>query len=152
MKLRLRPAAAPSRTPPGVPAAAAPAAPAATTPAPDRGTPPAGEPRLRFGTPDPGDEIFQPRTDVMKPSAEPGGTPRLDLDAARRRAREITSEGSGRRGLVPVVPPPAERRNKLAEDIDKAAKPDCRNAYQGMGLLAAIPLIAGAITDSPCRW
>ena len=128
--------------------------PAASGAAPDptAARPPAGEPRLRFGTPDPGDELFQPRTDVMKPSAEPGGTPRLDLDAARRRAREITSEGSGKRGLVPVVPPPAERRNKLAEDIEKAAKPDCRNAYQGMGLLAAIPLIAGAITDSPCRW
>ena len=42
--------------------------------------------------------------------------------------------------------------NKLDEDIDKAAKPDCRNAYQDMELLAAIPLIAGAITDRPCSW
>ncbi len=124
-------------------------------PAPARGAPPAGEPapRLRFGGPDPGDELFQPRNDVVKPSAEPGGAPRLDLDAARRRAREIERDGPGKRGLLAVVPPPAvERKNKLAEDIDKAAKGDCRTAYQGMGILAAVPLIAGAITDSPCRW
>ena len=42
---------------------------------------------------------------------------------------------------------------KLAEDIEKSAKPDCRNAHSGMGLLAVVPLAADALKkDGGCKW
>jgi hypothetical protein len=31
-------------------------------------------------------------------------------------------------------------------------KPDCRNAYAGMGLLAVPALVASTIGDGGCRW
>jgi hypothetical protein len=109
-------------------------------------------PRLRFGAPDPGDEIFKPRGDPA-PAADPGGAPRLDLEATRQRAREIVSEGSAYRGFVPAIPPPpVERKSKLAEAIDKAQKPDCRDAYAAMGLLAVPALVVSAVGNGGCRW
>jgi hypothetical protein len=46
-----------------------------------------------------------------------------------------------------------ERRDKLAEDIAKAAKPDCRTAYAGMGLLAVVPLVASSVSSNGgCNW
>ncbi len=91
--------------------------------------------------------MFKPRTDVP---AEPGAAPRIDLEGAKKRA--IAREGAGSRGLIPVVPPPPERASKEARALEKAIKPDCRDAYAGMGLLAAVPLVASAIGDSGCRW
>ncbi len=135
------------------PAASPGRAPAA--PAPARTETPPGEspPRLRFGAPDPADEIFKPRSDVAPAAAEPGGAPRLDLDATRQRAREIASEGAGYRGIVPAIPPPPpDRKSKLAEAIEKAQKPDCRDAYAGMGLLAVPALVASAVGNGGCRW
>jgi hypothetical protein len=135
------------------PTAAPGKAPAATAPARTETQPGESPPRLRFGAPDAGDEIFKPRGDVTPPAAEPGGPPRLDLDATRQRAREITSEGAGYRGLVPVIPPPPpERKSKLAQAIEKAEKPDCRDAYAGMGLLAVVPLVASTVGNGGCRW
>jgi hypothetical protein len=113
-------------------------------------TPPS---RLRFGSPEVEDEVFKPRGAVVTPSPNPGGAPRIDLEAARRRAREITSESSGSRGIVSLVPPPpAERKSKLAEDMEKAAKPDCRTAYAGLGLLAIPALVGSAIGNGGCNW
>jgi hypothetical protein len=89
----------------------------------------------------------------MAPASQPGSAPRINLDAVRQRAREIATEGSGSRGLLPLqIPVPAERKSKLAEGIEKAIKPDCRNAYAGAGLLAIPALVAGAIADIGCRW
>jgi hypothetical protein len=120
--------------------------------APTRPEAPGAEaPRLRFGAPDAGDEIFKPRANV-----EQNTTPRLDLEATRQRAREIASDGSAYRGIAPVIPAPApiDRKSKLAEAIDKAQKPDCRTAYADMGLLAVVPLVASTIADGNggCRW
>ena len=110
-------------------------------------------PRLRFGAPEPDEDMFKPRGDVVTPSTEPGTAPRLDLDEAKKRAaRAVVREGSGSRGLLPIVPPPPERESKEARALEKAAKPDCRNAYANMGLLAAVPLVASAIGDGGCRW
>jgi len=37
--------------------------------------------------------------------------------------------------------------------MEKAAKPDCRTAYAGMGLLAVPALVAAAVSDDAgCRW
>ena len=97
--------------------------------------------------------MFKPRGDAVTPSTEPGTAPRLDLDEAKKRAaRAVVREGSGSRGLLPIVPPPPERESKEARALEKAAKPDCRNAYANMGLLAAVPLVASAIGDGGCRW
>lgn len=54
--------------------------------------------------------------------------------------------------LLNLVPPPPERKSTLAEGIEKAAKPDCRKAYGGMGALAIIPLAADALREGGCRW
>jgi hypothetical protein len=134
------PAAAPGRT--------------LSAPAPPRTDGPSGAtpPRLRFGAPDPGEEIFKPRDDAARPTAEPGSAPRLDLDATRQRAREVASEGAGYRGIVPALPPPPDRKSKLADAIDKAQKPDCRDAYAAMGLLAVPALVASAVANGGCRW
>lgn len=50
-----------------------------------------------------------------------------------------------------LLPHPPERKGKLEEGIEKAAKKDCREAYSGLGLLAVIPLAANAVTDK-CKW
>src|SRR6202035_2467541 len=106
---------------------------------------------LRLGTPDADDEIFKPRRDIGTPPSE---TPRIDLDAARKKAaREIVSEGSASRGFFTIPsPPPRERKTKEAMAMEKAIKPDCRTAYASMGLLAVPALVASAITDEGCRW
>jgi hypothetical protein len=112
------------------------------------------QPRLRLGAPDAGDEIFKPRSDTVAPSAEPGGAQRIDLEAGRQRAREIASERPGYRGVVPLAipPPPEDKKTKLSEAIEKALKPDCRDAYASMGLLAVPALVASAVGNGGCRW
>lgn len=142
---RLERSAPPATVPSSAPAA----------PAPARVDAPSGEapPRLRFGAPDPGNETFKPGRDAVVPSSEPRGVPRIDLEATRQRAREIASEASAYRGVVPLaVPPPPDRKSKLAESIEKALKPDCRDAYAGMGLLAVPALIASVGGNGGCRW
>jgi hypothetical protein len=129
------------------PAAAAPAGGAATAP--------------RLTAPDPGEEIFRPRRDLATPGGvsgatpEPDGTPHLDLEATRRRAREIASEGPGSPGMLNLVPPPPPEEKKkydLAKAIAKAAKPDCREAYAGLGLLAIAPLLVSTLGNGGCNW
>jgi hypothetical protein len=143
------------REAPTAPAPAAPATPAAA-PVPsgsETGAPADTMPRPRVGAPDGRDDIFRPRPEATTPATPPGPAPRINLDAVRQRAREIATEGSGSRGLFPLqIPVPAERKSKLAEGIEKAIKPDCRNAYADMGLLALPALVAGAVADVGCRW
>jgi hypothetical protein len=126
------------------PAPAAAAAPNAVPgPSPDAGAPP----RPAFGNPDAGAALGH---DVATPPSAPASAPRLNLDLARPRGGEISRQGS--RGMLNVLPHPPERDSKLAEDIQKSARPDCRTAYSGMGLLAAAPLAADAIKKDGCRW
>ena len=111
-----------------------------------------GQAPQRPSAPAADESIFAPRRDVGAPPAE---APRIDLDAARKKAaREIVSEGAGSRGVFTVpAPPPVERKSKEASALEKAIKPDCRTAYANMGLLAAPVLIASAIAaDGSCRW
>jgi hypothetical protein len=51
-----------------------------------------------------------------------------------------------------VVPPPPDKKSKLAEGMEKAVKPDCRTAYADLGLLAVPPLVVSSIGNGPCRW
>ena len=75
--------------------------------------------------------------------------------------REIAAEGRGSRGALPLLPPPPDdserdalrnRKPTLSEMMEKAIKPDCRNAYAGLGLLAIPPLIASSIGNGGCNW
>jgi len=148
------PRAAPSVDREAVPAPASPgSAPGETVP---RAAPPAGSPaaesppRLRFGTPQPDEDMFKRRREIVVPSAEPGLAPRIDRDALRARVREIAREGTGQRALVELELPQPVRLPK--NPFDKAAKPDCRTAYAGLGLLAIPALLASAIADTGCRW
>ena len=67
----------------------------------------------------------------------------------------MANEGSGSRGILPlqIAVPFEVKKSKLEKDLEKSIRPDCTEAYQGMGLLAAPTLIAGALSnDSGCRW
>lgn len=78
----------------------------------------------------------------------------FEMQAARGTARAwVKGEGKGRGGAdgqgTPFRPTLEER---LGQGIERARRPDCRNAYAGMGLLAAIPLAASAVTGKGCKW
>jgi hypothetical protein len=88
--------------------------------------------------------------DAGAPPSPAASAPSLNLTLPRARGSELSSRTTP--GLLPLLPRPPERPSKLANDIDKAGKADCRTAYTGMGLLAAVPLAANAATGSGCRW
>src|SRR5207244_3948151 len=79
--------------------------------------------------------------------------PALDLEAMRQRAGQIAREGSGRRAILPFpMPPVPEKKSKMETAIENARKPDCRTAYQSLGLAAIVPLIANEFGEGNCRW
>lgn len=90
--------------------------------------------------------------DVATPASLPASAPRLNLELVRPRGGEL-SRGPAP-GLLRVLPrpPDAPAKTKLAEELEKAGKPDCRTAYSGMGLAGAVPLVRDALTGDGCRW
>ena len=97
--------------------------------------------------------IFDNRKPPATESPAPGSAPRIDMESARARARELAREGTGNRALLPFPMPPApERKTKEQLAIEKAWKPDCKDAYKGLGLLAVVPLLANEIGEGNCRW
>lgn len=94
-----------------------------------------------------------PRGDAPPSDYDPTAAPSLDAEALRRRAGEIARQGSGQRAVLAFpMPPIPERKTKLEEAIEKARKPDCRTAYQSLGLAAVIPLLANEFGEGSCRW
>ncbi len=153
------PAASPSLDPAVTVAAPAPraapaAAPATAKPAATAAEPAGAREPASAGGPSPRDSpIFDNRRPPAAEAPSPGGAPRIDLDAARARAREVAREGTGNRALLPFAMPPApERKTKEQLAIEKAWKPDCKDAYKGLGLLAVVPLLANEIGEGTCRW
>jgi hypothetical protein len=133
------------------------------TPAPSSSTPatttaPANEraPAATPGSPTPSksaDDVFGPRRDVS-PAAAPAPAKSLDLDAARRSAREGANERTGPKTLLPfpTAPKPIPKSD-MTKIFDKALKrPDCKDAYAEMGLAAVIPLVRDAIKQEGCKW
>ncbi len=127
----------PAQTPVGLP----------SMPAAPTGLPMAAMPS---GRPDAGPQVGH---DVATAPSAPASAPRLNLELARLRGGELSRQGGA--GVLPLLPRPPELPDKLARDIDKAAKADCRKAYQGLGLLAVVPLAVDAVRggkDSGCKW
>jgi hypothetical protein len=140
------PATAPPAPEPVTPKVEAPASPPPDAPAsreelvaprtPARPAPPVPSPPQRRANED---------YDPTKPS--------ISAEEMRRRASQIAREGTGQRALLAFpMPAPPERKSKTEEALEKARKPDCRTAYQGLGLLAAVPLIANEFGEGTCRW
>ncbi len=100
-------------------------------------------------------DLVKPRGDAIAPSittTAPGKTPGIDLDAVRRRAREIGGSGPRTVFPFPVVPQPVPK-TKVQEAFDKALKKkDCRDAYADLGLAAVVPLVLSAVREDGCRW
>ena len=122
---------------------------------------PAGAPTAATSTlqPKSTDDIFGPRRDAgSNPSGQVSDSmppaKSLDLDAARRSARESTGERSGPRTLFPFpTAPKAAVKSDVTKIFDKALKrTDCKDAYADMGLAAVIPLVRDAIKQDGCKW
>jgi hypothetical protein len=108
----------------------------------------------RRGVPDgaPSQRLFAPALPAIEPkqpAADEAPTRHFDFDRARDVARDF-NRGVAR--TVEFEPPPAERVTPLGRAIQKAAQPDCRDAYAALGLLGLIPLIADTVMDRGCRW
>jgi hypothetical protein len=112
------------------------------------GAPGAPLPAVGSAAPDAGTRVGQ---DVATPAAAASAPPRLNLQLARPRGAELSRYDT--RGALPVLPRPPERDEKLAREIEKAGKADCRKAYGGMGPLAVIPLAVDALRkEGGCKW
>ncbi len=136
---------------PSPPAARNTANTANTADAADTRSPPARTPNPLAtpgaGAPDAGARVGY---DVATPPSLPASAPRLNLDLVRPRGGAISAQGG--RGLLQMLPHPPEAKTKLAEDIEKAARADCRKAHGSLGLAAVVPLVADALSDKGCRW
>ena len=130
---------------------------AAPTPTPTR-TPSSAS----SGTPNADSDRQNPRGATSTPSTEAsasatapalGKAPGIDLDAVRRRAREINS-GAGSRTLFAFPgTPPQKPKSKEQQAFDKALKKnDCRDAYADMGLAAVLPLVLDSVREGGCKW
>lgn len=108
---------------------------------------PAVPPPPVIGAPDAGARLGQ---DVATPPSAAASAPPPKLNLSLPRGGEISGRES--RGMLQLMPHPPERKNKLQQGIEDAARKDCREAYADKGLLAAVPLALGAASDKGCRW
>ena len=90
------------------------------------------------------------------PRFESQAEPSLDTEALREQLRGDLRRQAPVVGVAarPHASPAAVRPRDaaLAAAIEKTARPDCRDAYAGAGLLAVVPLLKDAVTGSGCKW
>lgn len=131
---------------PGAPTAAtaATAAPAATPPGDAAVLP--GSARASAGSPDAGSRLGH---DVATPPSAAASAPRAPLNLSLPRGMAAARRGAG---LLELLPQPPERKTRLAQEVEDAAKKDCRKSYAGAGILAALPLLLDAARDKGCKW
>ncbi|MBB5018103.1 pyruvate/2-oxoglutarate dehydrogenase complex dihydrolipoamide acyltransferase (E2) component [Chitinivorax tropicus] len=76
----------------------------------------------------------------------------IDLEAAKRIAREAGQEGSKSAPPAYLAKPAPERETALGKGINQSERADCREAYAGLGLLAVPLLLKDAATGGGCKW
>ncbi len=144
------------KTPPSAERVQPPSAPAPTPPKAIERALPKDETSLRpspFRPAAPGADTPFPRGSDQPSSNYDPTASSVDLDAARRRAGQLAREGTGNRALLPFAMPPLPKpKSKLETAIENARKPDCKTAYQSLGLAAIVPLIANEFGEGNCRW
>ena len=141
------PAMAPSATPSTAPSPTAAAA--SPSPSPSQAPPALPAAATTPGAPDAGSRLG---SDVATPPAAAASVPpRLNLQLSRPRGGELSRGRSA--GALPVLPRPPEVDDKLGRDIARSAKPDCREAHRGAGIVGALALAADALkTEGGCKW
>lgn len=103
----------------------------------------------RPAPPAPGDSGPRVGADIAVPATAASAPKRLNLELGRLRGGELSRHGTA--GVLPALPRPPET-DKLAADIDKAGRADCRKAHAGAGILAVVPLAIDAVRGSGCKW
>jgi hypothetical protein len=127
--------------------------PSASPPSATSGTSAAAASSEPRGAPGGRDTAAASRDAGAPAAATAGEPPPLNLELPRSRYGQGPLSTQKPRGALSLMPPPPERKSKLAEDVEKAGKPDCRNAHANLGLLAVVPLAADALKkDSGCKW
>ena len=126
--------------------------PAVVAPAPTQVGTPVAKPSANANT---DGDLSKPRNDARAPGLESPGLPpppAIDLDAVRRRARELS--GGGPRTVFPFPTAPQPKpKSKVEQAFDKALKKnDCREAYADLGLAAVVPLVLDAVREGGCKW
>lgn len=147
--------AAPVATPALSGAAVAPAGtvPGREGPASPRPTPAA----MPQGLPTPGgaDAALRGVISIPAPPALPASAPPGRLNLELPRAGSIAPSPARSSGTVLRLEPPPlpDTRSKLARDIEKAGRTDCRTAHADKGLIGAAALAADALKkDGGCKW
>jgi hypothetical protein len=124
--------------------------------APGAAASPPGPTRLDFGPrrsvdPDLAALVGESVPEAPPAPSKPAG---LDVEATRTLARNLhrmpAATKPGRAIDLSVPKPDAE--SSLGRAIGKAAQPDCRVAYAGLGLLGLPFLLFDTVTDTGCRW
>jgi hypothetical protein len=108
---------------------------------------PAVPPPPLIGAPDAGARVGR---DVATAPSTPASAVPPKLNLSLPRGGEIAGRES--RGVLQLMPHPPEKKTKLQEGIENAARKDCRDAHADQGLVAAVPLVLGAARDKGCRW
>jgi len=83
---------------------------------------------------------------------ENSANPTIDLEAARRIAREADRSRERSLSELPPLERPQTESQRLGRAVAKAARPDCLTAHAGKGLFAVIFLIKDSIADTGCKW
>lgn len=82
----------------------------------------------------------------------------INLDAAKSMARSLAIEREQKTLVSPkdahlnLDLPKEEKETALAKNLRKAVRADCKQAYQGLGLLAVPILLKDTMLDSGCNW
>jgi hypothetical protein len=79
----------------------------------------------------------------------------VDFDAARKVAAAVGHEETLAARTHPNILKTEQltKQERLARAISSAEKPDCKDAYAGLGILAILPLAKNALSkDSHCKW
>lgn len=88
--------------------------------------------------------------DVATPPSAAASAPPVRLDLSLPRAGELAGRSS--RGVLQLMPLPPERKSKLGEGIENAARTDCREAHRDSGLVGGVAIAADALRGKGCRW